>query len=67
MDFDGEVFIDPQLEQPNLDLNKFKTHIQITQHIKKALDPKRLRDLFDNILNNWNELCKTGTFLFFNN
>ena len=24
VDFDGEVLIDPQLEQPNLDLSKFK-------------------------------------------
>lgn len=56
VDFDGEVLIDPQLEQPNLDLSKFKIHIQRSQQIKEALDPKWLKYLFNDILIIWNEM-----------
>ena len=56
VDFDGEVLIDPQLEQPNLDLSKFKIHIRRSQQVKEALDPKWLKELFNNILLSWNEM-----------
>ncbi len=56
VDFDGEVLIDPQLEQPELDLNKFKFHLQLTEFSKRALEhgSKSLKNLLSNLLNAWN-------------
>jgi hypothetical protein len=56
LDYDGEVLIDPQLEQPNLDLNKFKFRIQLTEFSKRALDmgSAPLRFLYNNLLRAWN-------------
>jgi hypothetical protein len=61
VDFDGEVLLDPQLERPNLDLNKFKGHVQISEHIKKILNrnPKTLRELLNTLLNVWHENSKS--------
>ena len=47
VDFDGEVLIDPHLEQPNLDLRKFMVHVQL-----RSL--KSMRDLFQYLVNAWN-------------
>ena len=47
LDYDGEVLIDPQVEQPGLDLKKFKMHLRL-----KSLRP--LRDLFTCLLQAWN-------------
>lgn len=30
IDYDGEVLIDPQLSQPEIDLNKFKYRVQLS-------------------------------------
>ncbi len=62
VDFDGEVLIDPQLEQPDLDLSKFKIHIRRSQLIKEALDPRWLKELFNNILQGWNEIYNSTQF-----
>jgi hypothetical protein len=48
LDYDGEVLIDPQLEQPDLDLKKFKAHIRL-----QSLKP--LRDLYSYLLDAWND------------
>ena len=48
LDYDGEVLIDPQLEQPGLDLKKFKVHLQL-----KSMQP--LRDLYAYLLSAWND------------
>jgi hypothetical protein len=48
LDYDGEVLIDPQLEQPDLDLDKFKVHIRL-----QSLQP--LKNLFNYLLNAWND------------
>jgi len=48
LDFDGEVLIDPQLEQPDLDLKKFKAHIRLSN-----FNP--LRDLYAFLLQAWND------------
>lgn len=62
VDFDGEVLIDPQLEQPDLDLSKFKIHIRRSQLIKEALDYRWLKELFNNILQSWNEIYSSTQF-----
>lgn len=66
VDFDGEVLIDPQLEQPNFDLNKFKIHIRLNKQIKMALNSNWLKDLFNNILTSWNEMYYGTQFPSFN-
>ena len=48
LDYDGEVLIDPQVEHPHLDLDKFKVHVRL-----KTLKP--LRDLYNLLLNAWND------------
>jgi len=56
IDYDGEVLIDPQLEHPDLDLNKFKFRVQLSEFSKRALakGSSSLKFLFNNLLNAWN-------------
>lgn len=56
IDYDGEVLIDPQLEQPNLDLNRFKFRVQLTEFSKRALamGSAPLRYLYNNLIRAWN-------------
>jgi hypothetical protein len=55
VDYDGEVLIDPHLEQPGLDLNKFKVKMRLSRQRKEAIEKEsgHLLNLFDNILNTW--------------
>lgn len=48
IDYDGEVLIDPQLDQPQLELDRFKVHVRLQGR-------KQIRNLFNHILNAWNE------------
>lgn len=56
IDYDGEVLLDPQLNQPGLDLDKFKVHVQMRSdgHFKK---------LFDFILRAWNHRSRVRMVL----
>ncbi len=56
IDYDGEVLIDPQIGQPDLDLNKFKFRVQLTEFSKRALSKgsNGLKYLHNNLLNAWN-------------
>jgi hypothetical protein len=56
IDYDGEVLIDPQLQQPDLDLNKFKFRMQLNEFSKRALEmgSAPLRYLYNNLLRAWN-------------
>ena len=47
IDYDGEVLIDPHLQQPELDLDRFKVHVQLR-------DNSHFRKLFNFILRAWN-------------
>ncbi len=62
IDYDGEVLIDPQLQQPNLDLNKFKFHLQLSELSKRAITAgsNHIRQLFTNLLAAWNTNDYTG-------
>lgn len=55
LDYDGEVLIDPQVSQPNLDLNKFKFRMQLTEFSKLAvsLSSAPLRYLYNNLMRAW--------------
>ena len=55
LDYDGEVLIDPQVSQPNLDLNKFKFRVQLTELSKRALSLSSapLRYLYNNLMRAW--------------
>jgi hypothetical protein len=57
VDFDGEVLIDPELEQPGLDLNKFKVHVRLSDRLIRALNVQsnHLRSLFNNLQQAWND------------
>ena len=67
VDFDGEVLVDPQLRQPNLDLNKFKVHLQFSEHAGKALSlgTKRLKELLNSLLDDWKAEYNSITFQVF--
>ncbi|CAN5456371.1 hypothetical protein BH11BAC1_BH11BAC1_28310 [soil metagenome] len=56
IDFDGEVLINPQLEHPDLDLNKFKFRIQLTEFSKRAVmkGSNSLKYLLGSLVNAWN-------------
>jgi hypothetical protein len=57
VDYDGEVLIDPELEQPNLDLNKFKIHLRLSDRFIRALNmqSKQLKNLYSNLQKAWND------------
>ena len=46
IDYDGEVLLDPHLNQPGLDLDRFKVHVQLR-------GISHLRKLFDFLLRAW--------------
>jgi len=56
LDYDGEVLIDPQDNQPNLDLSKFKFRVQLTEFSKRAVmvGAAPLRYLYNNLMRAWN-------------
>jgi len=56
IDYDGEVLLDPQIVQPDLDLNKFKFWIQLAEFSKQTLQmgSKSVNYLFNNLLMAWN-------------
>ena len=56
LDYDGEVLIDPQDADPDLDLSKFKFRVQLTEFSKRALmaSAAPLRYLYNNLLRAWN-------------
>ena len=47
IDYDGEVLIDPHIQQPELDLDRFKVHVQLR-------DNNQFKKLFNFILRAWN-------------
>ena len=55
VDYDGEVLIDPQLEQPELQPKKFKFHLQFNELTKKAIltGSNNLKALYNNLKNAW--------------
>jgi hypothetical protein len=57
VDYDGEVLIDPDLEHPNLDLNKFKVRVRLSDRLTRALDVQsnHLHSLFNNLQQAWND------------
>jgi hypothetical protein len=56
VDFDGEVLIDPQLEQPNIDLDKFKVHVKLSDRVVKELRKQSgyLKLLYNKLQKAWN-------------
>lgn len=57
VDFDGEVLIDPELNHPNLDLNKFKVHVRLSDRLTKVLQVQSgyMKSLFNNLQQAWND------------
>jgi hypothetical protein len=57
VDFDGEVLVDPDLEQPNLDLYRFKVRFRLSDRLIKALNEQsgHLQFLFNNLQKAWND------------
>jgi hypothetical protein len=57
VDYDGEVLIDPDLEQPTLDLNKFKVRVRLSDRLSRALNEQsnHLHSLFNNLQQAWND------------
>jgi hypothetical protein len=66
LDYDGEVLIDPQLDHPHVDLNKFKFRLQLSDFSKRALDmgSASLRYLYNTLLRAWNSESGSGTTTF---
>ena len=56
IDYDGEVLIDPQLKQPELDLDRFKVHVQLRGH-------DHFQKLFNFILRAWNNRSRVRMVL----
>jgi len=55
LDYDGEVLVDPQLQQPELDLNKFKFRIQLNELNNVAFGKSGFfQNLFHRLMNAWN-------------
>ena len=56
LDYDGEVLIDPQLEQPGLDLNRFKFRMQLSELSQRALEmgTAPIRYLYNSLIRAWN-------------
>lgn len=55
VDYDGEVLIDPQIQQPELEVNKFKVLLKLSDPCMKMLSDKSasLRNLLNIILKAW--------------
>lgn len=56
IDYDGEVLLDPQLQQPGLDLDKFKVHVQMH-------GDGQFRKLFNFILRAWHDRSRVRMVL----
>jgi hypothetical protein len=56
VDYDGEVLVDPQLQQPELDLDKFKFRIRLNELNTAAASGKSglFQNLFRHLMNAWN-------------
>ena len=56
VDYDGEVLIDPQLEQPDLDLNRFKFRVQLSEFSKRMImkGSANLKFLYNKLVQAWN-------------
>ena len=56
LDYDGEVLIDPQLEHPELDLNKFKFRMPLSELSQRALEmgTAPIRYLYNSLIRAWN-------------
>ncbi len=65
VDYDGEVLIDPYLEQPDVDLARFKVMVRLNKRSADMLKwhPKRLRKLLNSLLISWNTLDYAGNTL----
>lgn len=55
VDFDGEVLLDPELKQPELNLDRFKIKINIYERPRDYIRNKseKLKVLLNNLLENW--------------
>jgi hypothetical protein len=56
IDYDGEVLLDPHLQQPHLDLDKFKVHVQLRGY-------NHFRKLFDFLMRAWNNRSRVRMVL----
>ena len=56
IDYDGEVLLDPHLNQPELDLDKFKVHVQLRGN-------NHFRKLFNFLLRAWNNRSRVRMVL----
>jgi len=54
LDYDGEVLVDPQIQQPELDLNKFKFRIRLNELSGDSLKSGLFQNLFRRLVNAWN-------------
>ncbi|MEO5569346.1 MAG: hypothetical protein ABIT08_16515 [Bacteroidia bacterium] len=66
VDYDGEVLIDPDLQQPEIDLNRFKYRIQLREISKDYINRSShwMRNLLNNLVNCWenNQRCSNIEF-----
>jgi hypothetical protein len=55
VDYDGEVLIDPELEQPELNLDRFKCRINLYERPKNFIKSKseKLIALFNHLMEGW--------------
>jgi hypothetical protein len=62
VDYDGEVLIDPDLNQPELNLDRFKFRINLYERPKNFIRNKsrKLRDLMNNLLEGWEGNTNAG-------
>jgi hypothetical protein len=57
VDYDGEVLIDPEIEQPELNLDRFKFRINLYERPKNFIRSKseKLISLFNNLMEGWED------------
>jgi hypothetical protein len=62
VDYDGEVLIDPDLNQPEINLDRFKFRINLYERPKNFIRNKsrKLRDLLNNLLEGWEGNTNAG-------
>lgn len=55
VDYDGEVLIDPELQQPDLNLDRFKFKVNLYDRPKNFIKSKsnKLRALFNSLMAGW--------------
>ena len=56
IDYDGEVLLDPHLQQPGLDLDKFKVHVQLRRN-------GQFKKLFNFLVRAWNNRSRVRMVL----